>query len=776
MSDPWSVVWSVAALADLDDGARQRLQAAARRRTLGPGDALFREGALADALYVVVAGGIELRARRRGDEQRSTLRKIGAGQTLGEEAFEYGRRHALAEATEPTEVIELPAALFLRGAGRSGGAPLAERELRRLRRNATRDLLRTMAATRSLADPELDTVLDAAQPHTVGRGSPVFMAGDASDGLWLVVDGLVQLQTVDDDRTTVRAYLSGGDGFGHEDTLAGTRRELSAVAMGKTRLLRLPPKALRTVVDRNPGVLDRMARVAADRQQQQQQVVGSAAAKSTQHVFHDLYRMQMARSLLVIDQDTCVRCGHCAWTCESLHGVSRLVRRGDKIVARVQAHGAEARSLLVPNSCQHCENPACMIDCPTGAIGRQARGEVFIRESLCTGCGNCAKACPWENIRMAPRRVTPASVRAELSAEVATKCDLCRGYEAPGCVQSCPTGSIVRLDPTRDVAEVAAVLGGDAGSAGAAGRRGRDASHTVVRGIAVAASVALGVVGWRLSSLAVWSPDHGPGLWSGIVAAVGIVALMAHVLPKRVVGLWMRRSKRRSAARRLADRLEAGSAGGGGEPGGGPLARSKVRPWVSVHIVLGVLVVPAVLAHAGLRLPSNPAGSLQLALWLVVGLGLLGAVVYRVAPARLARIERRGNLPEDLRDERGRLHDRLFRGLSGRDPLVKTIASRVLVPYARRPLGALRLLLSGRTLAQEQARLWAQIDRTRQGRGDARLAGLDEAVAVAVELRALPARRGLTTLLRGWLPLHIVLATMLLALLGLHVALMLGGP
>jgi hypothetical protein len=91
-------------------------------------------------------------------------------------------------------------------------------------------------------------------------------------------------------------------------------------------------------------------------------------------------------------------------------------------------------------------------------------------------------------------------------------------------------------------------------------------------------------------------------------------------------------------------------------------------------------------------------------------------------------------------------------------------------------LGPLALLGSGRRLAAEEARLHAKIDAMRQGRGQGRLAGLDELVRTAVELRALPVRRALTALLRGWLPLHIVVSAVSLALLGLHVAVMLGGP
>jgi len=231
----------------------------------------------------------------------------------------------------------------------------------------------------------------------------------------------------------------------------------------------------------------------------------------------------------------------------------------------------------------------------------------------------------------------------------------------------------------------------------------------------------------------------------------------------------MRRRQRTSAARRLAEAAAGPTATRQTSP------RSVVRRWLSLHVVVGLLTVAAVLGHAGARVPANPAGSLVLAFWLVSLLGGLGAVIYRVGPSRLARLERRGDLPEDLAGERRVLLDRLFMQASGRDDLVKTIAARVLVPYARAPMGPAALVLSGRRLDEEQARLHARIDAMRQGRGEERLAGLDDLVRTAVELRALPARRLLTALLRGWLPLHIVLSAVTLALLGLHVAVMLGG-
>jgi hypothetical protein len=97
------------------------------------------------------------------------------------------------------------------------------------------------------------------------------------------------------------------------------------------------------------------------------------------------------------------------------------------------------------------------------------------------------------------------------------------------------------------------------------------------------------------------------------------------------------------------------------------------------------------------------------------------------------------------------------------------IAERVLSPVARAPLGPIELMVSGRTLREEERRVRATIDRMLEGRGGDRLEGVDDLVRIVVEIRALPARRLLTACLRLWHPAHVVATGMLLGLLLLHV-------
>lgn len=190
-----------------------------------------------------------------------------------------------------------------------------------------------------------------------------------------------------------------------------------------------------------------------------------------------------------------------------------------------------------------------------------------------------------------------------------------------------------------------------------------------------------------------------------------------------------------------------------------------------MHVVVGFIACAAVMAHAGVRLPSSPAGALNLAFWVAVATGCLGGLLYGFVPRRLTKLERSSALPEDLKGRRQTLLDQLYRQSSGREELVKAITGKVLVPYARAPLGSLRLLVSGRTIKQEQSHLRARIDTMLESRGSDRLEGLDQLIETVVDLRAAPSRWALTAGLRGWLPLHIIAAAMASALLLVHIAL-----
>jgi hypothetical protein len=236
----------------------------------------------------------------------------------------------------------------------------------------------------------------------------------------------------------------------------------------------------------------------------------------------------------------------------------------------------------------------------------------------------------------------------------------------------------------------------------------------------------------------------------GVAAAVLFVLLAAYGPGKRLVRLWSRRLP----------------------PGGEAPARvrSMVQPQLDSHVAIGLAAMGCAVAHAGVGGSASSGSGLAVAFLGASALGLLAALAYRVLPRRLSRLERSASLPEDLGALRRELADRLYAAVSGRSDVVKTIFARVLAPYERAPLGWLSLILSGRDLGGEQRALRARIDRMLEGRASSRLGGLDELVRLCVEKRALRAQWVLSSLLRVWLPLHLVAAAVAAVLLVAHVA------
>ena len=157
---------------------------------------------------------------------------------------------------------------------------------------------------------------------------------------------------------------------------------------------------------------------------------------------------------LLIDLDICVGCHACAVACKEWNeqGLAGPLPDADAYGAEPdgvwfnRVHSFEldaldqqpASTLHFPRSCLHCETPACVTVCPTGAsYKRESDGIVLVNPDTCIGCKLCSWACPY-----GAREYSP-------SEGIMKKCTLCvdRIYNAqipeaqrqPACVLACPT-------------------------------------------------------------------------------------------------------------------------------------------------------------------------------------------------------------------------------------------------------------------------------------------------------------------------------------------------
>ncbi|MEC4294765.1 4Fe-4S dicluster domain-containing protein [Adlercreutzia shanghongiae] len=158
----------------------------------------------------------------------------------------------------------------------------------------------------------------------------------------------------------------------------------------------------------------------------------------------------------VIDTWFCVGCQSCAIACKIENNVPDGVRWNK--VMNLGGGNMNTPTGVYPDltrgyytlACQHCENPACVASCPTGASSKDPEtGIVTMAYEDCIGCQSCIQACPYEGVRTYIDGEPPYSVEMAIGdkdiqphvANVVEKCTMCvhrvgRG-EQPACVDAC---------------------------------------------------------------------------------------------------------------------------------------------------------------------------------------------------------------------------------------------------------------------------------------------------------------------------------------------------
>lgn len=145
---------------------------------------------------------------------------------------------------------------------------------------------------------------------------------------------------------------------------------------------------------------------------------------------------------MVIDTQHCVGCQTCTVSCKISNEVPGDAHwnhleslDGEELY---QPTGRFPRPTLAfrPMLCNHCEDPACVHNCPTGAMRKDSStGIVTVSRDVCIGCGYCSWVCPYG---------APSMNDVD---HVMSKCTFCVERVAQGispyCVASCPANARV---------------------------------------------------------------------------------------------------------------------------------------------------------------------------------------------------------------------------------------------------------------------------------------------------------------------------------------------
>lgn len=273
--------------------------------------------------------------------------------------------------------------------------------------------------------------------------------GDYPDGLLLVRNGFGRVSRKINHGHYTLGHLSAGDFFGlqelHKSWRTGEAITLacSLRALGYTDVIRIPSAWLErnvfSVVDSEDVIRTLDQSLSLEKTHQppglpEQQI----DRKLTEFLVEN--RVINGTQTMMIDLERCVRCDDCVTACSNAHDNNpRFVR-----------HGASFGKYMIANACMHCDDPVCMIGCPTGAIHRSDDGVVTINDETCIGCSTCANSCPYDNIRMVPisdERGQPFTDEHQKPILKATKCDLCSDVSGgPACERACSHDALTRID------------------------------------------------------------------------------------------------------------------------------------------------------------------------------------------------------------------------------------------------------------------------------------------------------------------------------------------
>jgi anaerobic dimethyl sulfoxide reductase subunit B (iron-sulfur subunit) len=130
------------------------------------------------------------------------------------------------------------------------------------------------------------------------------------------------------------------------------------------------------------------------------------------------------------DAGRCIQCRTCEVACKSTNNIEPGVK-WRRVIETWGGNYPDVTRTFFSLACMHCEEPACIVACPTGAIRKRVEdGIVVVDKDKCNGCQDCFTACPYD----VPQFGKDGKMQ---------KCDYCSGIgREPACVESCPAEAL----------------------------------------------------------------------------------------------------------------------------------------------------------------------------------------------------------------------------------------------------------------------------------------------------------------------------------------------
>ncbi|MGF1510680.1 MAG: cyclic nucleotide-binding domain-containing protein [Myxococcota bacterium] len=229
---------------------------------------LIEEGKEGDALYVLVRGAVEVRLD-------SVPRvRLGAGSLFGEMALVRSHARSATVATlQPSEILEIARSEVeaLAAVHPDLTADIAQFARRRLLSNA----VARSPIFQAFPKDALRRVLSAFVTQVAEPGQVLIREGEKAEGLYVLVEGSVQISKTDDRESVMVATLEPNDVFGEISMAWDAPAVATATAAERVVALRLPREAFQAALAEAPEAEAYLTELSMERYEELQTIMAS---------------------------------------------------------------------------------------------------------------------------------------------------------------------------------------------------------------------------------------------------------------------------------------------------------------------------------------------------------------------------------------------------------------------------------------------------------------------------------------------------------------------
>jgi CRP-like cAMP-binding protein len=261
-----------------------------------PKQLIIRESEIGDCMYIILEGTVEVLIRAESSNRDISIATLRAGDFFGERSLmpgSTGRRNATIKAVYPTKVFRIDKKYVLLSIKRDDFSLSDDEDVTLINvasskpapqpqatppkpvmpafpPDEVRDLIIKIRLFKSLNRDELLTIHEWTEVVKVGPGDFVLKESQPGDAMYVVLEGYVEIFTLDiDGKIVILAHLKTGDYFGEQSLMPDAKGKRNAFARteNESRLIKIPKEYFRLVLKRDSELAKELKKKHEDQKQ-----------------------------------------------------------------------------------------------------------------------------------------------------------------------------------------------------------------------------------------------------------------------------------------------------------------------------------------------------------------------------------------------------------------------------------------------------------------------------------------------------------------------------